>query len=73
MTDFAAALAEFDRALGAAMRPDVAFDALHALTPATVGVRLFTIMTVDMQHMLARAPTPATRRITPAPAPSEWK
>ncbi len=53
MTDFAPALAEFDRALGAATRPDAAFDALHALTRATVGVRLFTIMTVDMQRMLA--------------------
>ena len=54
MSDFAPALAEFDRALGAATRPDAAFDALHALTRATVGVRLFTVMTVDMQAMLAR-------------------
>ena len=54
MSDFSPALAAFDRALGAATRPDAAFDALHALTRATVGVRLFTIMTVDMQAMLAR-------------------
>ena len=54
MTDFSSALAEFDRALGAATHPDAAFDALHALTRATVGVRLFTIMTVDMEQMLAR-------------------
>ena len=54
MADFAPALAAFDRALGAATRPDAALDALHALTRATVGVRLFTIMTVDMRQMLAR-------------------
>ena len=54
MSDFSPALAAFDRALGAATHPDAAFDALHALTRATVGVRLFTIMTVDMQAMLAR-------------------
>jgi transcriptional regulator with GAF, ATPase, and Fis domain len=54
MTDFAAALLEFDRALGAATRPDAAFDALLALTRAIVGVRLFTVMTVDMDRMLAR-------------------
>jgi hypothetical protein len=54
MTKIAVALAEFDRALGAATRADAAFDALHALTRATVGVRLFTIMTVDMERMLAR-------------------
>ena len=54
MTDFSPALAEFDRALGAATHPEAAFDALHALTRATVGVRLFTVMTVDMDAMLAR-------------------
>jgi hypothetical protein len=54
MTDHERALAEFDRALGAATYPDAGFDALHALIQATVGVRLFTIMTVDMERMLAR-------------------
>jgi hypothetical protein len=54
MTDISRAMAEFDRAIGAATEPDAPFDALHALTRATVGVRLFTIMTVDMDRMLAR-------------------
>jgi hypothetical protein len=54
MTDCFPALADFDRALGAATRPDEPFDALYALTRATVGVRLFTVMTVDMDAMLAR-------------------
>ena len=54
MTDFSPALAEFDHAIGVATHPDAAFDALYALTRATVGVRLFTIMTVDMRQMLAR-------------------
>ena len=54
MTDFSGPLADFDRALGLATRPEAAFDALHELTKATVGVRLFTIMTVDMKAMLAR-------------------
>ena len=54
MTDFSRALADFDHALGEAAKPDDAFDALHELTRATVGVRLFTIMTVDMDQMLAR-------------------
>jgi hypothetical protein len=54
MTDISLALSEFDRALGEADHPDAAFDALHALTRATVDVRLFTIMTVDVDRMLAR-------------------
>jgi GAF domain-containing protein len=54
MTGFSRALAEFDHALGAAAEPAAAFDALYELTRATVGVRLFTIMTVDMDQMLAR-------------------
>jgi len=54
MIDVSGPLGEFDRALGAATRPDEAFDALYAFTKATVGVRLFTVMTVDMEKMLAR-------------------
>ena len=54
MTDISHALGEFDRALGDAAYADAAFDALRALTETTVGVRLFTIMTVDMDRMLAR-------------------
>jgi hypothetical protein len=54
MTETAEALRAFDRALARATRPEGPFDALLALTRATVGARLFTIMTVDMQRMLAR-------------------
>ena len=54
MTDFAPALAEFNWALAAATQAEAAYDALYALTRATVGVRLFTVMTVDMGKMLAR-------------------
>ncbi|HRX73940.1 MAG TPA: GAF domain-containing protein [Hyphomonas sp.] len=54
MSDFAEPLRAFDRALGVATHQDAAFDALHALVRATVGVRLFTVMTVDMDRMVAR-------------------
>ena len=54
MSEFSRALAKFDHALGAAAQPDAAFDALYELTRAIVGARLFTIMTVDMEKMLAR-------------------
>lgn len=53
MTDqtIAGALAAFDHAIGkTAIEP---YKALQALTDATVGARLFTIMTVDMQKQLA--------------------
>ena len=49
-----AALAEFDGALSAALKPDDAYRALQVLTEKTVGVTLFTIMTVDMKAGLAR-------------------
>ena len=49
-----AALAEFDRAIGLAKTPDEAFGALHALAEAAVGVKLFTVMTVDMAEGVAR-------------------
>ena len=56
MTALAAdtALAEFDGALSRALKPDDAYAALQALTERTVGVKLFTIMTVDMKAGLAR-------------------
>ena len=48
MTDFSGQLAEFDHALSKAETSNAAFDALYALTSATVGVKLFTFMRVDM-------------------------
>ncbi|HEY8594766.1 MAG TPA: GAF domain-containing protein [Devosiaceae bacterium] len=56
MTNSAAdtAMADFDAALSRAKTPDEAYKALQALTEATVGVKLFTIMTVDMPAGLAR-------------------
>lgn len=54
MTDIAAALAEFDRALALAKEPEAPFDALFALTQTTVGAKLFTFMAVDMENALAR-------------------
>lgn len=54
MTDQEAALSAFTAALSAATTEAQAFDALCALTKATVGAKLFTVMTADMQAMLAR-------------------
>lgn len=54
MPDFSGPLADFDHALSLATTPDAAFDALHDLTRATVGVKLFTFMTVDMTTELAQ-------------------
>lgn len=48
------ALAQFDRAIALARTPDEAFGALRALAEAIVGVRLFTVMTVDMAAGVAR-------------------
>lgn len=48
------ALAEFDNALSKAKTPDDAYRALQVLTEKTIGVKLFTIMTVDMSAGLAR-------------------
>lgn len=53
MTDLDGALAEFDRALSLARDVDAPFTALLALARATVGAKLFTFMTVDMQAGLA--------------------
>lgn len=54
MTDHKAALAAFDAAIAEAMSADQAFAALQALAQATVGAKLFTVMTVDMAAELAR-------------------
>jgi hypothetical protein len=45
---------DFTRALSAARDPGAAYDALHRLTDTLFGARLFTVMTVDMDAMLAR-------------------
>ena len=52
MTD--TALQDFTSTLAAATEPGTAYGALHRLTDALVGAKLFTVMTVDMQAMLAR-------------------
>ena len=49
-----AARRAFEAALAAAATPEAAFSALHRLADAVVGVRLFTVMTVDMAAGLAR-------------------
>lgn len=46
--------AQFDAALAAAETAEEAFAALEALARETVGVKLFTVMTLDRQAMLAR-------------------
>jgi hypothetical protein len=54
MTDYATALAAFDETIAQAKDAEAAFAALQTLTEATVGVKLFTYMTVDMTNELAR-------------------
>lgn len=54
MTDTPKALADFTTALAAATTEEAAFDALCALTKATVGAKLFTVMTSDTDAMVAR-------------------
>jgi len=54
MTDTKSALAAFDAAIAQARSAEAAFAALQALTEATVGVKLFTFMTVDMANEVAR-------------------
>jgi hypothetical protein len=54
MTDYATALAAFDETIAKAKDAEAAFAALQTLTEATVGVKLFTYMTVDMTNELAR-------------------
>lgn len=54
MTDHSKALSAFTQALANADGDAAAFDALCVLTKATVGAKLFTVMTADMSAMLAR-------------------
>ncbi|RVV96814.1 GAF domain-containing protein [Mesobaculum littorinae] len=54
MTDTTKTLAEFTAALASATTEEEAFDALCALTKATVGAKLFTVMTSDTDAMVAR-------------------
>lgn len=54
MTDHSAALSAFDAAIAEAATPEAAFIALQTLARATVGARLFTVMTVDMENEVAR-------------------
>ncbi|WP_237153906.1 GAF domain-containing protein [Oryzibacter oryziterrae] len=56
MTDVetAAALSAFKTRLAAAQTPDAPWSALQELTEKLVGVKLFTIMTVDMVAEVAR-------------------
>lgn len=54
MTDYSGAIAQFDAAIAVARGADQAFGALQALVQATVGAKLFTFMTVDMEAEVAR-------------------
>ena len=54
MTDTNTARQDFEKALSEATTEEQAYDALCALTKATVGAKLFTVMTADMDAMLAR-------------------
>ena len=54
MTNTAQARRAFDSDLAAAATAPAAYAALHRLADALVGVRLFTVMTVDMVAGLAR-------------------
>lgn len=54
MTEHFDAIARFDAAIAEAKGPDAAFGALQALVQATIGAKLFTYMTVDMQAEVAR-------------------
>ncbi len=54
MTETTTALQAFERALSEAKTETQAFDALCGLTKATVGAKLFTVMTADMTAMVAR-------------------
>jgi hypothetical protein len=54
MTEHFEAVARFDAAIATAKGADAAFAALQALVQATVGAKLFTYMTVDMEAEVAR-------------------
>ena len=53
MTDHGQAIARFDTAIADAKDADAAYRALQELVQATVGAKLFTVMTVDMEHDLS--------------------
>ena len=54
MTDYADAIARFDADIAETKGADAAFSALQALVQATVGAKLFTYMSVDMEAEVAR-------------------
>jgi len=54
MTDHSRARAVFDAEIANARSAEEAFKALQGLTEATIGVKLFTYMGVDMENELAR-------------------
>lgn len=54
MTNTNKARQDFEIALSEATTDKQAYDALCALTKSTVGAKLFTVMTADMDAMLAR-------------------
>ncbi|NGP16460.1 GAF domain-containing protein [Devosia chinhatensis] len=54
MTEHATDLAHFDAAIAEAKGAEAAYLALEELVRATVGAKLFTVMTVDMKHDLSR-------------------
>jgi hypothetical protein len=54
MTNYSQAIAQFDAAIANAQGAEAAFSALQALVQATVGAKLFTFMTVDMEAEVAR-------------------
>jgi|SRR5215217_3490987 len=54
MTDHSAALAAFDADIAKAKGVEQAFAAMQVLTEKTVGAKLFTFMTVDMENEVAR-------------------
>lgn len=54
MTDYSQAIARFDVAISNATGAEEAFGALQTLVQATVGAKLFTFMTVDMEAEVAR-------------------
>jgi hypothetical protein len=47
-------LAEFDHAIAGATQPDEYWKALQDLTATVAGFKIFTVMTVDMVHEVAR-------------------
>lgn len=54
MNDHSQAIAQFDAAIAEAKGVDQALGALQTLTQATVGVKLFTYMRVDMANQVSR-------------------